>query len=60
MKKTKQKLIDSLSKTDQRFIENMVDLILQKDQYTNLRNELHLRRKEIHNNEVLSHDDVWK
>ena len=57
---TKLKLLNNLSNTDKLFIEKIIELVLQKERYSNLRNEIHLRRKQIENNEVLTHDEIWR
>ncbi len=52
--------IEKLDKQDQDKIEYFAKLLLNQSKYKKLKDEIEQRREEIKNDEILSHDDVWK
>ncbi len=53
-------IIEKLDENDRDKIEYFAKLLLNQSKYKKLKNEIEQRRKEIENDETLSHDDIWK
>jgi hypothetical protein len=51
--------INLLEEKDKKKIFYFTELLLKKEKYNNLRKDLEVRRKEIKQGKVLSHETIW-
>lgn len=52
-------ILEKLDSVDREKVSYFVRLLLDQSKYRRLKEELSLRREEIHQGETLTHDDVW-
>jgi hypothetical protein len=51
--------INLLEDDDKQKISYLASLLLKKEKYNHLKNELFERKNEIKNNQTLSHNEIW-
>lgn len=54
------KIISLLDNKDKESLLEFASILLKKDKYNALRKEIEIRRYEIINGEVLSHNELWQ
>ena len=54
------RIIEKLDNSDQEKIRYFLRLLISKDKYKKLRQEIEERRKEIVKGEVLTHNEIWQ
>ena len=52
-------VIEKLEKNDQDKVSYFLQLLLNQNKYKKLKEEIYLRRKEIKNKDILTHDEMW-
>jgi hypothetical protein len=53
------KILEKLDNEDKYKIKYFIRLLVQREKYNNLKDEIRSRRKEIAQGETLTHDELW-
>jgi len=53
-------IIPFLKDEDKKKISEFAAILLKQDKYTRLRKEIELRRAQVKEGEVLSHEEIWQ